>query len=242
MVLVKNEEYFLPYVLKQCEGIFDSYVIYDVGSTDQTAKVIEWFYERNKNDAHITVRKLPNVPPKVQGTFRNSMIAEGDRDVYLILDGDELYSPDHIKLIPGYAKALKYENARNPRKRYGVFERVEVSEDLRRQYVERRGHHRLYTKDAFWTGTHPGERAFHGQNHHSEEEYRTITCWHMHNTLRSSKEADATGRLRRKGQKSYHPGNTMDDLDLIKEIPLLATPIEDFKVSPALAALQEEAL
>ena len=33
MILVRNESYFLPYVLKQCEGIFTSYVIYDIGNS-----------------------------------------------------------------------------------------------------------------------------------------------------------------------------------------------------------------
>ena len=87
MVLVKNEQYFLPYVLKQCEDIFDSFVIYDVGSTDETVRIIDWFYERNKDYADIVIRKLPHCSPPVQGTFRNSMIIEGQRPIYFILDG-----------------------------------------------------------------------------------------------------------------------------------------------------------
>lgn len=242
MVLVKNEQFFLPYVLKQCEGHFDSFVIYDVGSTDDTTKIIDWFYERNKNTSHIIVRKLPHVSPPVQGTFRNSMIVEGKRDIYFILDGDELYSQPDLTIIQTVATELLHRHREQNKKRFGVFQRVEMTPDLTSQYKKRRGHHRLYTNDAFWTGTHPGERSFYKQNEKSEIDQRDITCWHLHNTIRSPKEEDATARLKRKDQKTYHPGEELIELDLIKEIPMLAAPIEDFKVSPALALLQEQNL
>jgi hypothetical protein len=241
MVLVKNESYFLPYVLKQTEGHFDSYVIYDVGSTDNTLEIINWFTRRMEGNADLFVRALPDVPPSVQGTFRNSMIAEGRREGYFILDGDELYKQeDFPKLVKATDRLLLTHEHVNERKNFGVVRRVEVSPDLKQQYLERRGHHRLYTRDAFWTGTHPGEVSGIRQSAKSEMWFSDITCWHMHNTLRSPKEADATKRLKRKGQKSYHPGGEMGKLRLLDEIPELREQIEDFPISPALAALQEE--
>jgi glycosyltransferase involved in cell wall biosynthesis len=236
MILVKNEAYWLPYVLKQIEGYFDSYVLYDVGSTDKTRDIIDWFVARNDGDADLFVRKLPHVDPEVQGTFRNSMIAEGRRDVYFILDGDELYKPEDLAKIPLAATSLLHTNLDNPRKRYGIFNRVEVNVDLTKQYDKRRSHHRLYTRDAFWSGTHPGEVAGYRQSEKSEVWFEDITCWHMHNSLRSPKEEDATRRLSRKGKKAYHPG-TLIDLKLLDELPTLRTRIEDFPVCPALEAL-----
>jgi glycosyltransferase involved in cell wall biosynthesis len=240
MVLVKNEEYWLPYVLKQCEGHFDSFVIYDVGSTDNTGNIIDWFYERNKRRCHLIVRRLPHVGPDVQGTFRNSMIPEGNRDVYFILDGDELYTEKDIANIPLCAEYLARKYRNNNRNKFGVVKRVEINEDLNKQYLRRRSHHRLYTDDAFWIGTHPGERPFFNQCSKSEIYFDHITCWHMHNTLRSPKEQEALSRLSRKAQRTYHPGDTMGDLDIIKELPILATPIENFKVTPKLEALQRK--
>jgi hypothetical protein len=240
VLLVKNEEYWLPFVLAQLEGHFDSFVIYDVGSTDGTGKIIEWFVERMKGKANMFVRFLPHVSPVVQGAFRNSMILEGGKPLYYIIDGDELYSKASLNMLGRVTDDFYEENQRNPRKRYGVVKRVELSEDLNRQYVERRGHHRLYTSDAWWTGTHPGERAAYKQNEKSELNYDNIVCWHLHNTLRSSKNAEATRREYRKNQKSYHPGNAMRDLNLLDELPILRKPILDFPVSPALAALQEK--
>ena len=236
MVLVKNEAYWLPYVLKQAEGYFDSYVIYDVGSTDHTRDIIDWFVERNEGKADLFVRKLPHVDPDVQGAFRNSMIAEGRRDIYFILDGDELYKPEDLAKISGASVDLHKANYSNPRIRYGVFKRVEVNETLTKQYDRRRSHHRLYTRDAFWTGTHPGEAPGYSQNDKSEMWFEDITCWHMHNTLRSPNEEDATRRIARKRKRSYHPGELID-MNLLEEIPALKKRIEDFPVCPALEKL-----
>jgi len=47
-ILVKNEAYWLPYVLECLRGKFDRYVIYDVGSTDGTKEIIDEFLYREK--------------------------------------------------------------------------------------------------------------------------------------------------------------------------------------------------
>ena len=238
LVLVKNESYFLPYVLKQTEGFFDSYVIYDVGSTDNTRDIIKWFYERNQDKADFFIRYMPPVDKTVQGAFRNSMIVEGRRPIYLILDGDELYKKDDMSLIAREAKHLEMvHRIEDPMKRFGVFKRIEVSPDLTERYNKERSHHRLYTADAFWTGTHPGEVSAYDQNENSEI-YYPVKVYHLHNTLRSPKEADALMRLERKNKKTYHPGDGTSPFDLLSELPILRKPIENFPVSPALAALQ----
>jgi len=235
MVLVKNEEYWLPYVLKQCEGVFDSYVIYDIGSTDNTRNIIDWFVERNKNQSDIVVRKFPHLEPEVQGTFRNSMIPEGRRDIYMILDGDELYTPKDLAVIPRAASELWIAHNADSRFKFGVFKRVEVNETLTKQYDKHRSHHRLYTRDAYWKGTHPGEESGYKQNEQSEKWFE-ITCWHMHNAIRSPKEDEATKRIIRKSKASYHPGKLIE-LNLLKELPVLRNRIENFTVSPALESL-----
>lgn len=242
LILVKNEQYFLPYVLAQLlngDGTpkFDSFVIYDVGSTDKTREVINWFTSRVGNSADMLVRYLPHAPKEVQGTFRNSMIVEGGRSTYLILDGDELYTDADMAQISKYAHDLRTKNLiEDPEIRFGVFKRVEMSPDLTRRYNQERSHHRLYTSDAFWTGTHPGEVPAYDQNERSEI-YYPARVWHFHNTIRSPQEQDALLRLERKNKKTYHPGDT-SPFDLLAELPILQKPIENFPVSPSLAALQ----
>lgn len=243
LILVKNEAYFLPYVLKQCEGHFDSYVIYDVGSSDNTRDIIDWWTDRMKDkNVELFVRYMPDVPPNVQGAFRNSMIPEGRRDCYFILDGDELYTQKDLGKISEAADTLieQHKCPYDKERRYGVFSRIEMTPDLTQRYAEVRTHHRLYTRDAFWTGTHPGEVAGYKQNWKSEMDFQHITCWHFHNALRSPKEADAARRLIRKNRKTYHPGNKLADINLLKVLPILQKPIENFTVTPALAALQEK--
>ena len=240
MVLVKNESFFLPFVLKQCEGLFDSYVIYDIGSTDNTRDIIDWFVARNEGKADLLVRKLPHVDPDVQGAFRNSMIPEGQRDIYWILDGDELYSPKDLALINPAADHLAQLHALNTHVRFGVFKRVEMNYDLTHRYTQRRSHHRLYHRSAFWYGRHPGEVSGYKQCERSEQWFPGITVWHFHNTMRSPKDAEALKRADRKTKRTYHPGE-LEPFDLLAELPVLHEPIENFPVSPILEKLWEEA-
>ena len=74
------------------------------------------------------------------------------------------------------------------------------------------------------------------QDEKSEVWFPDITCWHMHNTIRSPKEEDATRRISRKAKRSYHPGDLIN-LDLLAELPALRERIESFPVCPALEAL-----
>lgn len=240
LILVKNECYWLPYVLRQTEGFFDSYVIYDVGSTDGTQEIIQWFAQRNDGKADMFIRYLPHSTPEVQGAFRNSMIAEGNRKYYFLLDGDELYHPDMFPKLIKATSRLNMWHMSDSNMRYGMVRRIEVSPDLTQRYVRERTHHRLYSRDAWWTGTHPGEAAYYKQNEKSEVDFPEIKCWHMHNTLRSTKEGEALSRQSRKMKKTYHPlDNGMEALNLLKELPMLTKPIENFPVAPALSKLQE---
>lgn len=237
LILTKNDEYYLPFCLKQIEDIFDSFVLYNVGSTDNTANIIDWFVERNKSKAQIVLRHLPDTPPEVQGTFRNSMPIEGKRDCYLILDTDELYRPEDLIKISKAAKELDCLHRQiNKQIRFGVFKRIELSPDLTKQYNIQRTHHRLYTQDCYWKGPHPGEESGYEQNKKSEIHYDDITVFHFHNCLRSPKEEEVPKRIKRKSQKTYHPGSLIP-INLLKELPILQNRIENFAVSPALEKL-----
>lgn len=236
LILVKNESYWLPFVLKQCIGVFDSFVLYDVGSTDNTRDIIDWFAARVDGKADLLIRKLPHCDPDVQGCFRNSMIAEGRRDIYWILDGDELMTPKDLALVTPAADHLAQLNAINTKVRFGVFKRVEMNYDLTHRYTQRRSHHRLYHRSAFWYGQHPGEISGYKQNGKSEQWFPEITVWHFHNTIRSPKDKEALKRVIRKKKPTYHPGE-LEPFDLLEELPVLREKIENFPVAPTLEAL-----
>lgn len=236
LVMVSNDEWFLPYTLESIAGVFERAVIYDIGSEDATPKIIDWFVDKEKHQCDFFVRKLPMCVPVIQGALRNAMIAEGRCDTYWLLDGDEINI--NALRVPGLALKLRSRHLSHPRTRYGVVSRIEVAPDLRFRYDEERTHHRLYTSDAVWTGTHPGERPFYAQNWKSEMDFQDeVTVLHMHNALRSSKEDVALKRVQRKSQKSYHPGKLIH-FNLLEEYQILAKPIEDWPVSPTLRELQ----
>lgn len=238
VVLVKNEQYWLPYCLASVAGFFKRMVIYDIGSTDETRNIIDWYVEREKHFTDFFVRKLPHCEPEIQGIFRNSMIAEARAPMYLILDGDEVYLSDDLEKIHDCANTLWEAHMEDGRKRYGLFRRLEFDPTLTQKYDVEREHHRLYTRDAIWTGTHPGERAFYKQGDKSEVDFRSeIAVYHFHNAERSPKSDEVPSRIERKAQTSYHPG-TLQPYNLLANLPILRKPIHNFAVAPALERLQ----
>jgi len=234
MVLVCNDEYWLPYALEGTRGLFAHYVIYDVGSTDQTSNIIDWFVETQKHQSTFFTRVFPEVPhPSVQGTFRNSMIAEGERDWYYLIDGDEVYSEESCDALNSFILSAPHIS-----QLYGVVSRIEYKPNLLRRYADVRTHHRLYRKSAIWKGSHPGEAAVYRQNSSREFYVYGACCAHFHNLERSSQSDKALKRKDRLSQKTYHPGELVET-DLLKELPILQKPIGSFPVAPALKALQD---
>ena len=232
LVMVLNDEYWLPYSLESTREYFDRYVIYDMGSTDKTTDVIDWFIQSN-NSASFFVRKFKDIPSReAQGAFRNAMIAEAKTEKFFLLDGDEVYSPYSLNLLVNEWNRFD--------KLYGVIRRIEVSKDLTKRYDKIRTHHRAYHRTAVFDGPHPGERLLIPQKESNEYNFKPeIICHHFHNAVRSSKENDALKRSERKSQHTYHPGELIE-YDLLKALPLLSKPILDFPVAPELKKLQDD--
>ena len=228
----------MPFVLKSIAGKFTRYVIYDVGSKDNTRDIIEWFEEAEKHRAEFFIRYLPMVPREVQGCFRNSQIIESQSNYYLIIDGDEIWSGKALEQLPLAISNMENSNG----KIYGVCRRREISYDLTMAYSEIRTHHRIYSSQkAYWQGSHPGEEAVVPQKPSREVDMPSILINHFHNTLRSPTEDIALKRIERKGQKTYHPGELIS-FNLLEELPILKAPIENFPVSPILNELWRDTL
>ena len=240
LILVKNDEYWLPYCLKSVSGWFDRYVIYDVGSTDRTKDIINWFVDREKKQADFFVRFLPHVDPMVQGAFRNSMIAEARSEFYLILDGDEIYSDSSLAgmhIAVNHMKRLYKEEEIL----YGVVPRVEVTGTLDTAYGTELTvpHHRIYHRTAIFEGPHPGEWPFYKQTENRQRWFDGVVCNHFHNTERSSIDAEVPKRIMRRGKRTYHPG-TPRPYNIFQSLPILMNRIEDFPVNPILRTMQDD--
>ena len=233
-ILVMNDAYYLPYVLEQLRGRFNRYVIYDAGSEDGTENIIDWFTETE--DAEFFVRKLPFAVPPIQGCYRNSMLVEAQTEWTFMVDGDELYNPsdlDALRFDFGLINSLDAPL-------YGVVRRQEIGPALLNKYSDIRGHHRLYRRNAYFKGSHPGEAPAFKQTPDNEFQFQDVTCYHFHNALRSPLEGSVPKRLDRKAQGTYHPGELVP-FNLLETLPILREPINDFPVSPDLEKLQHDA-
>lgn len=239
VILVMNDEYFLPYCLEASRGFFQRYVIYDVGSDDRTTDIIEWFVNSMKGKAEFFVRRVPKVVPSIQGTFRNSMIAEARSEWYFILDADEIYAPDSFQAIVEAAEGMNKSHHQYGQL-YGVVPRIEIAGDLKSAYGvgKRVPHHRIYHRTAIWTGPHPGEAPLYEQTIQNERWIHDVTCYHFHNAERSREDAAVPKRLDRRARGTYRPGDA-EPFDLFAALPLLKTPIEDFPRNPVLEAMQK---
>ena len=239
-ILVKNEAYWLPYVLECLRGKFDRYVIYDVGSTDGTKEIIDEFLYREKSGADFFVRIMPDCPPIVQGAFRNSMIAEARSDWTLMVDGDELYTPEAINIIKDFVPKL-VEYHEKDGLLYGIVSRYEVQPDLKTAYGvgEFIPHHRLYHKTAIFGGPHPNEyQVYEGRGKNQTWLPKNAICWHFHGALRSPKDKETHGRLDRKLKPTYLRG-TRKEINIFKELPVLLKPLNETE-NPVLTALRDE--
>jgi hypothetical protein len=237
-ILVMNDAYYLPYVLEQLRGRFNRYVIYDAGSEDGTENIIDWFTETE--DAEFFVRKLPFAVPPIQGCYRNSMLVEAETEWTFMVDGDELYTQESLDSLAGSFEHMLRPSIHDQDWRYGVVRRQEIGGNLVQKYSDIRGHHRLYRRDAYFKGNHPGEVPVHKQKEASEFQLKDVTCYHFHNALRSPLEGSVPKRMDRKGQGTYHPGDLVP-FNLLKEMPILSKPINGFQVSPDLERVQHGA-
>jgi hypothetical protein len=236
-ILVMNDQYWLPYALEALRGRFHRYVIYDAGSEDGTENIIDWFVETEK--AEIFVRRLPFAVPDIQGCYRNSMLVEAETEWTFMVDADEVYHPTSLDALTTGFDALTRTSSLTELK-YGVFKRTEMATNLLHRYSDERTHHRLYRRNAYFIGNHPGEAPRYRQKESNEFKLDDVMCWHFHNALRSPLEGSVPKRLDRKAQGTYHPGELVP-FDLLKELPILRAPINNFPVSSDLEKLQHVA-
>lgn len=93
--VVRNEENFIWFAIMSVIDYLDRLIIYDLGSTDNTAKIIKTI-----KNAKIVFREFEgNQDLFVHANRRQQMLDETKGDWIFILDGDEIWLDESIKLV-----------------------------------------------------------------------------------------------------------------------------------------------
>lgn len=95
--IVHNEENFIWFSLMSVVDFVDKILVWDTGSTDETAKIIEEV-KRIKGDK-IEFRQVGETSPEQFTLMRQKMLEESKCDWILILDGDEVWWEESIKSL-----------------------------------------------------------------------------------------------------------------------------------------------
>ena len=103
--IVKNEEYFIWYALQSTLPYVEEMLIYDTGSTDQTASIIKKLIKENPTKK-ITFQQKGIVNTDQHTALRNEMINKTTTEWFMILDGDEVWPHQELQASLSQIKKL----------------------------------------------------------------------------------------------------------------------------------------
>ena len=92
-VLLKNESRFAWYSIMSVINYVDEILIWDTGSTDKTIDIL------NKINSKKIVFKKIKMEKFDEGTIRQQMLDETNSDWFIVLDADEIWWEDSIRLV-----------------------------------------------------------------------------------------------------------------------------------------------
>ena len=90
--LVRNEDQFVKFALLSVLPFVDRVFIYDTGSTDKTADIIN-----SIGSDKISFEQKGAVSPQKLVSLRREMIEKTKTDFFMLLDGDEIWPENNIK-------------------------------------------------------------------------------------------------------------------------------------------------
>ena len=98
--IIKNEENWIWYSLISVLDHVDEIMVYDTGSTDNTAEIIKTI-----SSSKIKFRKLPPTADETAlSKVRQLMLDQTQADWLMILDGDEIWPEESLKTISEFIK------------------------------------------------------------------------------------------------------------------------------------------
>ncbi|MEK7521772.1 MAG: glycosyltransferase [Patescibacteria group bacterium] len=97
--LVKNEARFVWYAVMSVISHVDKVLLWDTGSTDETAEIIDEILKTPQGKKKVYFKKVENVTIDSFPMVRQAMLDETKTDWLLMVDGDEVWGEDSIKLM-----------------------------------------------------------------------------------------------------------------------------------------------
>ena len=188
---VKNEEYWIAYVLRNVLGVFGCAIMIDTGSTDRTVDIARAIAERTGADLTLVCEDMQNDPEQI-GRCSTRLREMVTTPWMLLVDGDEIYSAAALEtMLRTVPDPEKYDvgmvNGRN------LMLVNEIS------LAEREGFaaDRLFSKNVSWDM----RTDYPFQSHDLEARCRSgrvsyfsfeeVYFWHTRHLVRSSKDEDA---------------------------------------------------
>lgn len=186
-VMLRNEEYWVGYILDALLQVMDEVIIIDTGSTDNTVDVVR---RALKEHPYCKSQFLcyGTLTPEENGQARQWMTDKTRTEWGMIVDGDEYYSPEALEAI----KAIELPSTA----RLG-FTTLQVLQhrDDKFWLAEKWSKQALfYVPDTKWSGKYP----FEGPTNYDKPEtfyyYEDVLGWDFHHLKRSSKDAETLHR------------------------------------------------
>jgi glycosyltransferase involved in cell wall biosynthesis len=186
---VRNEEYWIHYVLRDLLAVFGRVYILDTGSTDKTVEVALRTAQQVGGKLDIAQKQLGDDFNAI-GNCRNLAREAVDTDWMLLVDGDELWQKLQLYQIISIAKTVR------PGTECVMFHGRNVNFKAGR-LVEGDGFYadRLFSRDVRWDRVgYPFES--HGLDDRDKagkvaRGNPSVFFWHVRDLMRSSKDGDA---------------------------------------------------
>lgn len=195
--MVKNEEYWIYYVLRDLFKIFPKVLVLDTGSTDNTLDIIKSF---NSTGKLLLIESDYGTDDLKIGNGRNVLREECPTHWMFLVDGDEIWLEDQL---------IKLVNYEFPKVDVGMIltkECEDVDGQLKLRSNDLSNRDRIFSPEVFWNAlSYPfegydlvGQFIDKGRGHYIPD----IFAYHVRHSNRSSKNSDAFFRQRK---YDYYP-------------------------------------
>lgn len=207
IIMCKNEEFWIYYVLRDVVKVFGGAIVLDTGSTDDTKDIIKKYYPQVE-----LVEENYGDDAKKIGNGRNVMIEMCPTEWMFLIDADEIWRTDKLQAIINLEIKPNVEVVM-----VGSWNIEDVNGKLMLRSNDLANRDGLFSKNVRWSALdYPFEGYGLVENYIEKGKGQYIPApdcyaWHMRHTKRSRKNYDAYFRKNKIGFYPYK-GGAYEDL------------------------------